>query len=752
MKKRVLYLFLLFPILGFSQIFSENWDGNGQGIDAWTLINNDGLTVNEGVAFITDAWTVVDLLGDQNFGGPAGNFAAASTSWYDVPGISDDYLISPAINLTDETSATLVWDSKAQDPEFSDGYELRLSPTGGNNIADFTVSLFTIDAENSEWTTRTVNLTPYIGSNVRFAFINNSNDKYILLIDNISVVSCAAPLDGMLVSATTTSATVSWSGSATSFDIEYGPAGFALGSGMAATSLTNQAVISSLTNATSYDFYVRSDCGDSESDWAGPFTFLTNCESVNVPYAENFESAVPPEFPACTSGSNMGGNPWATVTGDQYGFTGTKLRYTWNVEEAANAWFYTRGLNLTADQSYTITYDYGATGTTFPESLKVAYGTSATATGMVNTLADYPVVNNALPLTASVSFTPTTTGVYYFGFNAYSAADQFYLFVDNIIIEETSLCASVTGLLASGVNDDSATITWNAVDSAAGYEYVLDQVAADPAGSGTLTTDLNYIASPLDPETTYYFHIRSACDGELFSSWRTISFTTNPLSPVNDDCDGALPLVAGGVFADNAVLTNSTAATINPNDDAPSCLFVDSGNDIWFTVAVPASGSVTVETAADGAPLDTVLELYTGTCGDLTSISCNDDIDGINNRYSSVTATGLPEGTIVYARAWGFGVTVGSFAISAFDASLGTDAFADGKFAAYPIPVKTVLNLSFERNISNVAMYNLIGQEVIVKNVNATQSEIDMSALASGTYILKVTADNQVKTIKVIKE
>jgi hypothetical protein len=46
---------------------------------------------------------------------------------------------------------------------------------------------------------------------------------------------------------------------------------------------------------------------------------------------------------------------------------------------------------------------------------------------------------------------------------------------------------------------------------------------------------------------------------------------------------------------------------------------------------------------------------------------------------------------------------------------------------------------------------NLLGQEVMVKSINATQSQIDMSNLASGSYLVKVTADNKVKTIKVIK-
>ena len=47
---------------------------------------------------------------------------------------------------------------------------------------------------------------------------------------------------------------------------------------------------------------------------------------------------------------------------------------------------------------------------------------------------------------------------------------------------------------------------------------------------------------------------------------------------------------------------------------------------------------------------------------------------------------------------------------------------------------------------------DLLGQEVMTKSSNDAQSQIDMSNLASGTYLVKVTADNQIKTIKIIKE
>lgn len=188
MKKVLLNaLMLSTPLLSYAQIFQEDFDGNGPGISAWTIIDQDGLTPATSVNFITNGWNRIERLGaDGNFGGPAGNFAAMSTSWYTPAGTSNDWLISPQVAVSG-ASPTLYWDAKAQDLTFKDGYKVMLAPNGGNTIADFTVQLYSTIAENSSWTSRTADLTPYIGQNIRFAFVNNSDDKFMLLVDNIKV-------------------------------------------------------------------------------------------------------------------------------------------------------------------------------------------------------------------------------------------------------------------------------------------------------------------------------------------------------------------------------------------------------------------------------------------------------------------------------------------------------------------------------------------------------------------------------------
>lgn len=83
---------------------------------------------------------------------------------------------------------------------------------------------------------------------------------------------------------------------------------------------------------------------------------------------------------------------------------------------------------------------------------------------------------------------------------------------------------------------------------------------------------------------------------------------------------------------------------------------------------------------------------------------------------------------------------------------LGGKDFDVRSFSYYPNPVKDVLTISYSSDITSVAVYNLLGQEVITKSVNAAQGTIDMSNLADGTYMVNVTSGNKVKTIKVVKK
>lgn len=83
---------------------------------------------------------------------------------------------------------------------------------------------------------------------------------------------------------------------------------------------------------------------------------------------------------------------------------------------------------------------------------------------------------------------------------------------------------------------------------------------------------------------------------------------------------------------------------------------------------------------------------------------------------------------------------------------LSNNSFSSLNFKSFPNPVRDVLNLSFDKNISNILVINLLGQEVLSSKLNTQEAKIDMSSLNVGVYLVKITADNEVKTIKIIKE
>ncbi len=190
MKRLLLFVGALVTTCSFAQtvIFSEDFSNLGGVMPAgWTVIDNDGLTPNANVSQFTSAWIVA-----ADFDNTV-DTVAMSTSWYTPAGTSDDWLVTPAINLT--TNNTISWEAEAQDASYPDGYELRISTTTPT-IAGFNANpaLFTIANENGAvWTQRSVDLQAagYSNQTVYFAWRNNSTDQFILMIDDVSVTEAS---------------------------------------------------------------------------------------------------------------------------------------------------------------------------------------------------------------------------------------------------------------------------------------------------------------------------------------------------------------------------------------------------------------------------------------------------------------------------------------------------------------------------------------------------------------------------------
>jgi uncharacterized repeat protein (TIGR01451 family) len=85
---------------------------------------------------------------------------------------------------------------------------------------------------------------------------------------------------------------------------------------------------------------------------------------------------------------------------------------------------------------------------------------------------------------------------------------------------------------------------------------------------------------------------------------------------------------------------------------------------------------------------------------------------------------------------------------------LGTNQFADNNMSIYPNPVQNAFMLKGKnfKNIQQLEIYNVVGQKVLAVANPAADAQFDISALNSGTYIVKITSDGAKSTLKLVKQ
>ena len=203
MKKQLLAIAIFAAGIANAQTFTQPFtSATGIGLPAGWLQNNvDAKTVSTAVAsysFGTNAWVTRNMSASTDPATAAHGRIAVSTSYYTPAGVSNDWLITPSFTVP--TNGVLSWAANAPDASYPDGYLVKISTTG-TLTTDFSTTLLTVPAESSTWNTRSVNLNAYAGQAVRIAFVNNSNDMYLLWLDDVNLIVPAA--NDLVLAATT---------------------------------------------------------------------------------------------------------------------------------------------------------------------------------------------------------------------------------------------------------------------------------------------------------------------------------------------------------------------------------------------------------------------------------------------------------------------------------------------------------------------------------------------------------------------
>ncbi|RYZ53739.1 MAG: T9SS type A sorting domain-containing protein, partial [Sphingobacteriales bacterium] len=190
-----------------------------------------------------------------------------------------------------------------------------------------------------------------------------------------------------------------------------------------------------------------------------------------------------------------------------------------------------------------------------------------------------------------------------------------------ILIGAAPSCLPPATLYANNTTMTTVDVSWDVVAAASGYEWAVDQTsAATPTGTVTQTTsNTPPTVTGLNAGSTYYLHVRADCGSGNFSPWMVLAFNTQI---ANDFCSGAIAVpVTGTINGNNAMATDDALPAVTCGSTATT---TGTYHGMWYTATAASSGSMTVATC--GAPFDTYIRVYTGTCGAFTGCAgFNDD-------------------------------------------------------------------------------------------------------------------------------
>ncbi len=634
------------------------------------------------------------------------------------------------------------------------------------------------------------------------AFRNAGVPAYSVLIDNVKwelMPSCIFPTAIVNSNVTASSATVSWDASVTVpangyqyyiSDVNTAPDDTTVPTANVLTGLTVD--IAALNPNTDYFVWIRSACSATDfSSWSNKTSFHTQClPNVDLPWTESFEALTAGAtnvFPDCWGYLNTLSNWSISAT---YATTGlNSLKRTWST----NGWAFTPPTTLTAGVSYTFSYMMRTADTVVGYNVNVAVGEAQSSDAMTNVLNSIVDYQNPTWSEFTFEFVPTTTGNYSFGVSVVAPVAPNGIYFDDFRLEVSPACRKPSALVAdaASISENSANVTWTDSTSApAAYDYYMSTSNTAPdattVATGQSVAGLNFVdLYDLSPATTYFVWVRSVCSATDSSAWSSaVSFTTlcsalgivptyeNDFSAVaacwtynnaGDISTGPTGNLAGIWTVDgflNAGTTGAMKVNLYSTDRVgwmitPTLDLSSGNNNLSFDYAV--SNWNGVDAIAMGSD-DTVQVLLSEDDGaSWSSIALFDVNAGVSNSsnafLANLTSTS-PTAKIAFLATDGLVNDLEDYDFFIdnlkVESGLGTSTLHTNTFNYYPNPVKNILNINTQ-NISNVAVFNLLGQQVATKAA-ANNTQIDMSNLSSGTYLVKVTADNQVKTIKVVKE
>ncbi|WP_282031327.1 choice-of-anchor L domain-containing protein, partial [Winogradskyella eximia] len=544
---------------------------------------------------------------DSSSTGPNSAFSGSHYMNYEASGNVNQLsasIISPVIDLTTATDAAeLSFYMHAYGDNMG-----KLEVGVSNSISGPFTNVFTwsgqLQTSSSEaWVPVGVNLDAYLGQSIYLEFKNTrttNSSRADMSVDLVRVETCGTfcisptlSLDYVNSNNSNAFAGFSWEAndSETSWEYVVIPSGSSIPASGTFSSVTS-IVENDLLFGTDYDVYVRANCTNGNSIWAGPLTFTT-------PIQTNFiiDCSAGPLVESMCYGDNGVVNP------EVFTFTstdGTPLTLTFQSGYIQNGWdplvvIDTNGSSIVA---YT-DYFFGNQGD--------LAGVSYTSSG--DRISFYIASDDFLPSSCANGDLPMSGGINY-----------------------TVSCATCT-------NSESTFAFVDDCDN--GEQYLLDVnvTSLGSAASLTLSNNIDLNTTTITSIGTYQigpfpFNIdviyTLSNDQDFNCVFNSLPIQLVACIPENNDCLNATVAVVN-TDESCAQLTSGTLLSATPSGVASSSCSGDSDDDVWFQfIALDDSQIITFENiVANGNASSINHAVYEGSCGNLNELYCMDSTTSI---------------------------------------------------------------------------------------------------------------------------
>lgn len=412
--------------------------------------------------------------------------------------------------------------------------------------------------------------------------------------------------------------------------------------------------------------------------------------------------------------------------------------------------------DLSGSSSATFSFGYAMMGLYDADELIVSYRTSPTDSWHQLGSYSFSDWSNTYEETFPLEDLTSTYQVSFLG----HSNGGYYIFIDNIEITSAGGCARPVSLEATEITSSSARLSWSTTGNEENWTVELN-------GHPRVVDVQPYLMEGLLPQTEYTVRVKANCGGGMESEWSypltfktlcDVIVVTDEL-PYFDDFEASEDFVCwqseiisgedGWVIDPGYLILNNTAFFIWLGEEAmlvsaPLDITTVSRPVLTFNHRQRSSGQFVDELSVWYAPS---INDYWHLLGEYT-YACED--------WETITLE-LPEASEAYLIAFK-GKSNNADGVYVDDVWVGNDPGVgvgeQATLATTLIPNPTADKVVVEANIAEgqVAVFDMMGKQLLTSPVVDGRAELDVSAYAKGVYVVRVSSEVGTRTIKLVKE